>query len=303
MKQRVFFTAALCCVLLFTGFNAAAQETSPLPPPEQGTATVPAPDTGAVSQPVPARPREQAPAQSSGRTARTQTPAAGRTGSGGDAPRVAESREQTPAPTAARQEQAAPAAGIPSTGMFWGAMAGFNKNNYSKYDSYDSSKYKGETGFNGGILLGYDFGLLAAQAEVLFTTESLEREYYKNYYDYYEDWYGGKGIRVPLMLKLDFHLGRIMLHPQAGVFLNLTLGDLEHKDAYYDVRENIEYSNPVFGMMFGGALGFRIGRGYLFADTRYAVNLGYTEVEGDKTVRRSGVMVNFGYQYYFKSKQ
>ncbi|MDR2617499.1 MAG: hypothetical protein LBC62_01395, partial [Treponema sp.] len=159
--------------------------------------------------------------------------------------------------------------------------------------------------------------LLAAQTEVLFTTENLKVEgtkpIYSPYYPFnqissytYKEKYSGKNIQVPLMLKLDFHLGRFMLQPEAGIYLNITLGDLdyEYQSSYNgSYKDQKEYRNPLFGMMFGGALGFRIGRGYIFADTRYAVNFGKTEIEGEKVWKKSNLMVNFGYQHYFKSKQ
>ncbi|MDR2619202.1 MAG: PorT family protein, partial [Treponema sp.] len=219
MKQRVFFTAALCCVLLFTGFNAVAQETtSPFPPPEEGTSTIPAPaDTGAARQPAATtrRPTQQAPAQ---RPAR-QTPAQQQQApaQSGAAQRQAPAGSQQSSASTAAAAQTAQQTGIPSTGRFWGAMAGFGSYGYEYDYNKLSFDLKGDGGFNAGFFLGYDFGLLAAQAEVLFATESAKIQVYNwgyggySYYDEFE--YSGKNIQVPLMLKLDFHLGRFMLQP------------------------------------------------------------------------------------------
>jgi hypothetical protein len=300
MKRSVIFTAAVCCALLLTGFTAAAQETAPLPPPEQGTSAIPAPDVGAPKAPAAARgPGEQAPAQS-GRAAQRQAPAAGRAaGSGAQAGSQERAAAQAAAQPAAAQQDAAAASGIPSRGLFWGAMLGGSMYQYSPYNFSLYETYKGKAGFNAGFLVGYDYGLLAVQAEVLFTGDNLKIEWDSGYYTA-DIHLSGKTIQIPLMLKLDFHLGRIMFQPQWGFYLNMTLGDLESPDNEYGYP--MEYKHPLLGMMFGGALGFRIGRGYIFTDARYAFNLGYTEVEGQKTARRSALVMNMGYQYYFKSR-
>jgi hypothetical protein len=55
--------------------------------------------------------------------------------------------------------------------------------------------------------------------------------------------------------------------------------------------------------MYGGTLGFRIGRGYLFADVRYAEDMGETKVKdngNDKgKFERSLFMGTLGYMRYF----
>jgi hypothetical protein len=192
--------------------------------------------------------------------------------------------------------------------MFWGGMIGGSGYFYSyDYDGSDNYELYGEGGFNAGLLWGYDFGLLALQGELLLTGESAKSYFYYSYpySSYTQTEYSAMGLRIPLMVKLDLHWWRLMFQPQAGLYLNFGLGDMDYET--YDggsvvASGSVGYDSPLFGVMFGGALGVRIGRGYLFLDLRYARDLGETGVEGFKFTR-SAVMGNFGYQYYFKSKQ
>jgi hypothetical protein len=168
--------------------------------------------------------------------------------------------------------------------------------------------------FNLDLLFGYDFGLLALQGEVLFSTGGGAYEFQYDAGGGYLLWkhinFYMTTLRIPVLLKLDLHWKRIMFQPQAGFYLNFGLGDLSYEDndnSYYGPSlgsGDLEYSSPLFGAMLGGAFGVRIGRGYLFLDIRYAVDLGKTEVksEGIK-FERGTAMVNLGYQYYFRSKQ
>jgi hypothetical protein len=197
--------------------------------------------------------------------------------------------------------------------MFLGAMLG---GSYYLYNFMDNSGYDygyGYGGFSADLLWGYDFGLVAGQAEILLTGDAgwydwQEDTYIGDYYsggwwntNYYSYNFSGTTIQIPVMVKLDLHWRRILFQPQAGFYLNMALGDMKYED-YYGT-DKIDYRPPLFGLMFGGAVGVRIGSGYLFLDTRYAMNLGYTEVAGRELGKRNAVMWNFGYQYYFKSNR
>jgi hypothetical protein len=171
---------------------------------------------------------------------------------------------------------------------------------YPSMSGSPSLEMHGRGGFNFDLFLGYDFGLLAVQGEFLFTGDSADA-WVTNYSGYnYSGNYevSGTTIQIPLMAKLDLHWGRLMLQPEAGIYFNFGLGDLDYGYG------SIGYENPLFGLMFGGALGFRIGRGYLFTDFRYAMNLGETELSNNwGEYHRSAFMLNVGYQYYIKGKQ
>jgi hypothetical protein len=107
------------------------------------------------------------------------------------------------------------------------------------------------------------------------------------------------------MFKLDLHGSRFMFQPQAGLYFNIPVGEMDYKvdGSYYSYEGSVEYDHPLMGVMVGWALGVRIGRGYLFTDFRYATNLGETELDNLGKYHRSAFMFNLGYQYYFKGKQ
>jgi hypothetical protein len=161
-------------------------------------------------------------------------------------------------------------------------------------------------------LWGYDFGLLAGQVELLLTGDNGESKY-NGPGGWYTYKFSAMRLQIPVMLKLDFHISRLMFQPQAGFYFNVELGDMDveyHYPGFYGTQKGnttVDYSPPLFGIMFGGALGVRIGRGYLFMDIRYAMSLGETEIEipsiGSFEFFRHAAMFNLGYQYYFKGKQ
>jgi hypothetical protein len=343
MKHTLFF--AVGCLLVFTGFNAAAQETTaPLPPPDQGilrtTPLPPVDEDAATPAAAPAaapssRTRQgtqnPSPAQSGGGTA--QSPAAGTSGTARK-PETGGSAGQASAPAAfgSRAQSREPAAqpdssGIPDKGWYFGGMLGGNVYGYhaesaSPYSWREESINKRARlekvytggGFNVDLFLGRDFGLLAGQVEFLFSGEFTKAKYTINEYSqYYSSSYDerndftGLTLQIPVMVKLDLHWGRFMFQPQAGVYLNFGLGDLRY---YYSSGESIgiKYDSPLFGWMSGVALGFRVGRGYLFADLRYSRDLGKTKAAfgkygGDAEYTQDAFMLNMGYQYYFKGKK
>jgi hypothetical protein len=223
--------------------------------------------------------------------------------------------------------------------MFWGAYLGGGGDFYNSLeiyrgsDGYDDYGIGGRGGFNGGLLLGYDFGLLASQVEFVLTGDNgkvtINRHGYSGpgqYEQYWADKYkyrfSGTTIQIPLMFKLDLHWRRIMFQPQAGFYLNLTLGDLEFEKEKDEVKWGhvpsnerlpeeleLEYDSPLFGFMTGAALGVRIGRGYLFMDGRFAIDLGQSKIK-DKdrgtemaAWNHSAWSVTLGYQHYVKGKQ
>ncbi|MDR2247620.1 MAG: hypothetical protein LBE17_13280 [Treponema sp.] len=168
---------------------------------------------------------------------------------------------------------------------------------FSEYDT-DDTEWKARTGHDidgrtrgaGGLFLGADFGLLIGEVGALL---SFERA--KIYVG--SDSYSARGmsLHIPLLLKMDFHLGPLVLQPLAGPYFNLALGKLDVEDYGDD-----PYANPPFGLVFGGLLGLNLGRGILFVDSRYEMDLGKTVAGNDPITiwKRSAYVLSFGYQIY-----
>jgi hypothetical protein len=147
---------------------------------------------------------------------------------------------------------------------------------------------------NGTLFFGMDFGLLTGQAEIILTNEQAE-------IDTVNIDISGMSLLVPFIFKVDFHLGPVVLQPLAGLYLNFALGKLETRGMGIEGED--PYANPLFGLMFGGSAGISLGRGILFLDSRYAMDLGRTVAGNDpKTIwRRSALMFNLGYQFSIRS--
>jgi hypothetical protein len=176
--------------------------------------------------------------------------------------------------------------------MFLGLSAGMSLPSYNTDGTdFEGTNIEQGSGFGGSLFWGMDFGLLIGQVEVLLTTEKA----------IVKDSYGdidveGMSLLVPFIVKVDFHLGPVVLQPLAGLYLNFALGDLKESAMGGEAEE--PYANPLFGLMFGGSFGVTLGRGILFLDTRYAMDLGRTVVSGPVTIwRRSALMFNLGYQF------
>jgi hypothetical protein len=176
---------------------------------------------------------------------------------------------------------------------------------------WESSYYfvdtDGAMAFEGGLFMGYDFGLFTAQVEFLFANDggNMERWRYNPSYTYEQYDFSGALFQIPLIVKMDFHLRRFVLQPLGGFYLNFGLGDVyyTYSGSGYPSSGYIDGANPLFGWVAGGTVGFRLWRGFIFMDVRYMRSFGYTEIGGQEWFRRSATLFNFGYQYYFKSRK
>jgi hypothetical protein len=179
-------------------------------------------------------------------------------------------------------------------------MAGARLPKYAIDDTHWGDKggddIEGKGTFNGALFFGMDFGLLAGQAEVFFAGERAATRVLTGF-TYTDTDITGLSILVPLVLKLDFHWGPVVLQPLAGFYLNFALGNLKERVGSLDVED--PYANPLLGVIFGGAIGISFGRGIFFLDLRYAKDLGKTVAGNDPVTiwKRSALMLNLGYQF------
>jgi hypothetical protein len=330
MKSKSLSAGALGVLLFFAGqglpvpaetlpepdressiISGPDRENSTLSAPDQKTSTLPAPDRETSTIPGPEPVRSSAAAQPSQRTARTgrqqeaapaaepktrQEAAAGTSGqqeaaAGGQAaPREAAAAQNKPSPAPSRWNLA-------DQGLFLGAMAGMRFPSFDTDDTdWDNTDIEGDPTFSGGLFMGMDFGRVIVQAEVAFNEDKGTIENIPGF-----DKGNGKSLMIPLIVKGDFHLGPVVLQPLAGVYFNVTLGDLELEGS---MGGKEPYAYPPIGMLFGGDVGIGFGRNLIFLDFRYAMDLGKTAVGNDpKTAwRRSAIMFNVGYQFFIWRK-
>jgi hypothetical protein len=351
-NKNLFFIAALGCMLLFINFNTAAQnQTFPLPAPGEDSSTLPdpvqkpgsstpseAPARKPVQTPPPSPPAQsgeaaQGSGTAEGQAQRPEAPVQARRPATARRSEAAAQPEAEPAQRHEATAQPQPAAASPQTeipdkGMFLGGYVGGGGYIYTNPEipmPVYEYKLNGGGGFNGGLLWGYDFGLFASQVELVVSGDNGKFELVRQEVNgggsaWRAEKFGFSGItlQIPVMVKLDLHWRRIIFQPQAGFYLNLSLGDLELKKEKNEAGGSgspvspfpdefkVEYHKPLFGFMAGAALGVHIWKGYLFMDGRYAIDMGKSEVEykGLKTTwNRSAYTVTLGYQYYFQGKQ
>jgi hypothetical protein len=172
----------------------------------------------------------------------------------------------------------------------------------TEWEEYGGSPVNGIPGGMFGIALGMDFGLLIGEAEVLLSIDNAETTVQIPYSGKKDISMTGVSLHIPLLVKMDFHLGPVVLQPQVGPYFNVALGNLS-MSGYGDGKE--PYANPPIGLVVGGLAGLNLGRGILFVDARYEIDLGKT-VAGNEPMtiwRRSAFIPSLGYQIYLGRKR
>jgi hypothetical protein len=196
--------------------------------------------------------------------------------------------------------------------LFWGARIG------PSFRFYTPS---GDTAFTGGdtYSISLDLGILAlvpilpvfsVQAEAVFTWDNASKWEYTSQngsnVDRYTRTFTGFSLQLPLMAKLNFYPGKFRLSPFLGGYLFLPLGKIK-TGSPLDDEESFSYSlSPPLGLLGGLSLEFPLGTGMIFADIRYAVDLGEPELKGgggNGTYRRRKVTLSIGYEFGFFKKQ
>jgi hypothetical protein len=168
MKHRVFF--ALCCLLFLAGFNAAAQDASPLPLPEQDASTLPAPKEGFGALPRPEEDGSAPPAKPDPKTGALPPPSAdvgGKSAGGifGGLWGSGSTSEAQKTPKPATQKPAKPAATPAQPGTKGGGDSqrteGGQAASEAPKQAPPSARVEPEKKSGGGGTLGYGFMNLA----------------------------------------------------------------------------------------------------------------------------------------------
>jgi hypothetical protein len=313
MKLKLLIAAVVGLCLFAAAQNLGAQN-NPLPMPDRNSSTLPPPNRDSSVLPPPYLGNSELPEA-------PPAPVAAESPEAPEPPEQTESGigEAPPAVQAPAAEQAgAPAEtepapktsrwpwSLPRTGPYVGLMAGLNLPNYNIDDtdlnSVGNYSVKSVPGGDVGLLVGMDFGLLMAEAELFLSFDNAQMRIDNFYGDNERFSIFGMALHIPVLFKMDFHLGPVVLQPLLGPYFNIALGDL------YTGGDNggeDPYANPPVGLVFGGLAGLNLGRGILFIDGRYEIDLGKTVAGNDpKTLwRRSAFLLNLGYQIYLGRKK
>jgi hypothetical protein len=180
----------------------------------------------------------------------------------------------------------------------------------------------GDTAFTGGDTSApsLDMGIQARvqiipvfsiQAEAIFTWDNASVWLYApnssgDDLDRYTREFSGFSLQFPLTAMLNFYPGKFRVSPFFGGYLLLPLGELKTSSPK-DNDSSFSYSiSPPFGLLGGVSAGLPLGPGTIFADIRYAADLGEPELEdggGIKTYRRNMVSLSIGYEFGFFEKR
>jgi hypothetical protein len=179
----------------------------------------------------------------------------------------------------------------------------------------------GDTPFTGGDTPGVslDVGLQASvqiapvfsvQAEMVFTWDNAPVWSYfyvpaRDDVDRYTRQFTSFSLQFPLVAKLNFYPGAFRVSPFFGGYVLLPLGDMK-VDSDKDAEKNYAYSiSPPLGLLGGIAASLPVGSGMLFADIRYAGDLGEPKLQnsgGLSTYRRNMLSLSIGYEFGFFKK-
>jgi hypothetical protein len=179
-----------------------------------------------------------------------------------------------------------------------------------------------DTAFTGGDTYGLspELGILAdirivplfsIQAEIDFTWDRAAVWKYsanavQNDLERYTQHFEGFSLQFPLLAKLNFYPGKFRISPFFGPYAIVSLGEMKiSRPNYGDVSSSASFSLPL-GLLGGLSLSYPIGPGMIFADLRYAADLGesdLSEIGITETYRRHMVSLSMGFEFGLIRKQ
>jgi hypothetical protein len=196
--------------------------------------------------------------------------------------------------------------------LFLGARLGPSLRFYTPQD---------DTAFTGGDTYGFslDMGIQASlqiapvfsiQAEMVFTWDNASVwEYFfndKKELDRYTREFTSFSLQFPLTARLNFYSGKFRISPFFGGYVLVPLGPIKTNSSVED-EDSFSWSvSPPLGLLGGLNVGFPLGPGMIFADIRYAADLGEPELDGGDGIhayRRHMGSLSIGYEFGFFKKR
>ncbi len=183
--------------------------------------------------------------------------------------------------------------------MQFGAKAGLNISNLSGSDAGNPDS---KTGFAGGVFFMYQFtNMFAIQPEAYYTMKGAKQKGNIQGYDYTAT-LSLDYIEIPILLKLLIPIQGSKINPAifAGpsIAFNTThkvKAEVAGQSSESDIQ-NIKSTD--FGLVFGGGIGFPIGKNELGFDIRYILGLGTIDDSSTSADVKNGV-INFNVYFGF----
>jgi hypothetical protein len=152
--------------------------------------------------------------------------------------------------------------------------------------------------------------LFGVQAEAVFTWDDASVWQYAlnaagNDLDRYTRDFHSFSLQFPLTARLNFYPGKFRVSPFFGGYVVLPLGMME-TGSVRDANESFSYDiSPPVGLLGGLNVAYPLKTGAIFADLRYAADLGEPDLSeggGMETYRRSMMSLSLGFEFGFFPK-
>jgi hypothetical protein len=183
------------------------------------------------------------------------------------------------------------------------------------YTPSDDTPYTGGDSYGFALDTALQVGVqilpfLSVQGELVFTWDRASRwDYFpalSGERDRYTWDYTSFSLMFPLMAKLNFYPGKFRVSPFFGLYFLLPLGDIQITNSLTNKKESYSYEvSPPVGLLGGVSGAMKLGPGMIFADLRYAADLGEPDPAGRDiiTYLRSMGSLTFGYEWAFFTKK
>ncbi|MDR1637837.1 MAG: hypothetical protein LBR93_10940 [Treponema sp.] len=182
------------------------------------------------------------------------------------------------------------------------------------YTPVDDTPYTGGDAFGFALDMAVQAAVqilpfLSVQGELIFTWDRASRwDYFHTVSGEQERYtwdYNSFSLMFPLMAKLNFYPGKFRVSPFIGLYFLVPLGDIQISESLTNEKSTSSYRySPPLGLLGGISGAMKLGPGMIFADLRYAADLGEVEPAGGdiKTYLRSMGSLTFGYEWAFFTK-
>ncbi|MDR1862961.1 MAG: PorT family protein [Treponema sp.] len=188
--------------------------------------------------------------------------------------------------------------------LYIGFSAGFSLNSYTVAGSGNNNVMNQNFSYRQTVLGEFRIlPWLSIQTEIAFTMDTLTistSRFVANNYLSYVDHISNMTLILPLIVKFPFRFSFMIFSPYAGGYFFLPLGPMvQETNNIYENSGSYSYTvSPPLGLLAGAGIGFRLGPGILFGETRYSTDLGVTKVEKKSLAyTRSRLTIALGYQF------
>jgi hypothetical protein len=147
--------------------------------------------------------------------------------------------------------------------------------------------------------------LFSVQTEIDFTWDRAAVWKYtanedQNDLERYTRHFEGFSLQFPLLAKLNFYPGKFRVSPFFGPYAIVSLGEIKTGRPQYDEESTAASLSLPLGLLGGLSLSYPLGPGMIFADLRYAADLGEPDLSAigiTETYKRHMVSLSMGFEF------